>query len=92
VTQVDRPAAGAEAQLREAVALSRLAGAVGGESLALLRLAETILARGDTAGAHRLLAESLELSGLLCPGAFRRSFEEGLGKGGSLRSSDSQSS
>jgi len=52
----------AEAQLREAVALSRLARAAGGESLALLRLAETMLARGDTAGAHRLLAESLELA------------------------------
>ncbi len=52
----------AEAQLREAVALSRLAGATGGESLALLRLAETALELGDPAGAHRLLAESLELA------------------------------
>ena len=52
----------AEAQLREAVALSRLAGAAGGESLALLRLAETTLERGDRAGARRLLAESLELA------------------------------
>jgi tetratricopeptide (TPR) repeat protein len=52
----------AEAQLREAVALSRLAGAAGGESLVLLRLAETTLERGDPSGAHRLLAESLELA------------------------------
>ena len=52
----------AEAQLREAVALSRLAGAAGGESLAILRLAETTLERGDPAGARRLLAESLELA------------------------------
>ena len=52
----------AEAQLREAVALSRLAGAAGGESLALLRLAETRVERGDPADAHRLLAESLELA------------------------------
>ncbi len=52
----------AEAQLREAVALSRLAGAAGGESFALLRLAETTLELGDRAGARRLLAESLELA------------------------------
>ena len=52
----------AEAQLREAVALSRLAGSAGGESLALLRLAETTFEGGDAAGAHRLLAESLELA------------------------------
>ena len=52
----------AEAQLREAVTLSRLAGSTGGESLALLRLAETALERGDPAGARGLLAESLELA------------------------------
>ena len=52
----------AEAQLREAVALSRLAGAAGGESFALLRLAETTLELGDRASARRLLAESLELA------------------------------
>ncbi|MGZ4223558.1 MAG: ATP-binding protein [Solirubrobacteraceae bacterium] len=52
----------AEAQLREAVELSQLAGSAGGESLALLRLAETTLECGDPAGARRLLAESLELA------------------------------
>ncbi len=52
----------ADAQLREAVALSRLAGSAGGESLALLRLAETTFEGGDAAGAHGLLAESLELA------------------------------
>ena len=52
----------AEAQLREAVALSQLAGSAGGESLALLRLAETAFEGGDAAGAQPLLAQSLELA------------------------------
>ena len=52
----------AEVQLREAIALSQLAGSAGGESLALLRLAETAVEGGDAVGAQRLLAQSLELA------------------------------
>src|SRR5262249_19201807 len=52
----------ARAHLLDAARLSRELGAVGGESLARMRLGETLLHLGDRAGARAQLEESLELA------------------------------
>jgi tetratricopeptide (TPR) repeat protein len=52
----------ARAHLLDAARLSRELGAVGGESLARMRLGETLLHMGDRAGARAQLEEALELA------------------------------